>query len=776
MKSILLGLVGLFFSLNAFGQNQLSGTVRAANKEPLYLASVSIYPRHDSTNVQGVITQENGVFVFENLAAETYVLTLQMIGYKTQVQEVQLSENLQLEPIVLKEQAYALDQMEVVAYQSTVESHLGKKVLTIGQDLTATGANVLEALDNIPSVTTSSRGQVQVRGNSNVVIYINGKPTNRDPSTLKFISVESLQRIELITNPSARHDAEGVGGIINLVYKKGKLRALKLEVISNLSWLTNPRYFSPSSGFNLSVSKERFSILVNANTDYGRYTEFIGTERSQLFDELEHYENRIVQNGLGLVSNVLIELSYAFDSTSTIGLDVNYDRWDLHNEIDQLGRFDYVNRPSELVINPFVQNELEDELWVNLAFEKQFQQQKLTFDATVGGENETNFFETGEVGIEGNSSHTAQFLKASQEKEAQRNFQTRLNYEAPLRNWGTLEAGFKTDFVRYDILQTVQLHSNTLSIPDNDFSADLRKVGVYALQKREGQKLEYALGLRWEHFNSHTFQKANQVSFRQRFNRFFPSAQFNYLLDGRKHLLGLNYTRRINIPGFFDLNPYIAYEDPLNLSTGNPALRPEIADLFEFNYQKQWEKLNVELTLYQRFTNDAIQSVIATLDSTQTLAQPANIGIESNGGLETQIVYRPAKWLKASIGFAVSRNTFQADNHDVTYRGQYSWGIQMRQKFFLTNYWKVVVAGFYNGPSFQIQERTHENYYLNLGINKKLKNKRGTFSLAVRDVFNTRVYRYSLVTSELEVNHSAKWQTRQVVLGFSYTLLDKKTN
>jgi len=190
-------------------------------------------------------------------------------------------------------------------------------------------------LDIIPSVSTTPKGQIQIRGSSNVIIYINGKATRRDPATLKFIAAETLGKIEIITNPSAKYDAEGVGGIINLVYKKSNIDAFKLELISNISLLTNPKQLSPNGGINVSWTKDHISFYTNLSYEFGRYTDYVDSKRKNYIDSLQHYENLTIQRGIRNITNVLFGCSIEPDSTLLLSIEINYDRWNLTNKIQQ---------------------------------------------------------------------------------------------------------------------------------------------------------------------------------------------------------------------------------------------------------------------------------------------------------------------------------------------------------------------------------------------------------------------------------------------------------
>jgi len=775
MKRRILFLYCLLITINIDAQHHISGKVLSKDQKAIEFVSVSIYPILDSTDIKGVISDKDGFFLFADLKPAIYQLTMQMLGHKDWTQQLDLSTSMDLDPVILQEEATLLAAVQVVAHQSIVESHLGKKVLRIGKDLSSTGSNALEALELIPSVVTTPRGQVQIRGNSNVIIYINGKETRRDPSTLKFISAESLEKIEIITNPSAKYDAEGVGGIINMVYKKDQTSAFKLELISNLSIPTNPFYLTPNGGANVSWTKNKISFYTNLSHDYGKYTDYVNSKRINFQDELQRYESRSTQSGLGNISNALLGFSVEPDSTTSIGLEVNFDRWDLESVNEQQQLFDYRSSDNKTIEIPNERKETEDELWMNLSLEKKLRKKQiLKLSLTAGGENETNFTNSDAIDLTDLLSNAQQFLQSSDETESQRYYHGKVDYEFPFFNWGTIEAGMKADFIQYHIFQKIELRSDTILLPDNDFNMDMQKLGLYLIQKNQVKSLEYALGLRLEQFSSKAFQQADKSTFTQKYIRLFPSIQVNYLIADHEQTVGLNYTRRINRPGFFDLNPYVSYEDPLNLETGNPDLEPEIADLLEINYHQEWNPVSLDLTLYNRKTSHSIQSIVEPIDNNRTLETSVNIGSENSSGIEAMLEYRANKIFKTSGSFVLTQNKYEDAENEISYNKQSTWSVRMKQEFKLKNNWKIAFSEIYRAPSFQIQQKRHEVLYINIGIGKKFNNKRGAFSLSVRDVFNTRIHRVSLLTSDFEIERSYKWQTRQVTLGFKYIIIDKR--
>jgi len=775
MKLTVLVLSCLFYSFVLPAQHQLSGSIKSDKMQEMEFASVSLHLFSDSTTMRGVLTGANGDFLITEVLSGDYILKVRMLGYEEWRQALTIDASLVLEPIILRETSTDLTAVEVVSYRSVVESQLGKKVLRIGEDLASGGSTALEALDLLPSITTTPRGQVLVRGSSNVVIYINGKETRRDPSTLKFIASESLEKIELITNPSAKYDAEGVGGIINLVYKKNRTGAFKAELLTNLSLPTDPLDLNLAGGANVSWTRNKISLYANVSKDAGGFVDQIDAKRRNFRDSLQRYENKTIQTGTVDVTNALIGLTLTPDTATSIGLEVNFDRWDSFTDIEQRNLFAYSNGETRSVTLPNRRGETEDELWVSLSLKKSFSgERELGASLTAGGENEGNDTQSDPLDLMDLPSGVDRFLLMSDERESQRYYQAKLDYELPFFSWGKLQTGIKADLINYNIFQEVRLRSDIAPPPVNDFTMEMRKVGLYLQQQHRIKKLEYAIGLRLEQFDSDALQRTDEQRFTQRYVRLFPSVELSYLLADRDETIGLSYTRRINRPGFFDLNPYVTYEDPLNLETGNPALEPEIADLLEVNYHREWKLLSIDMTLFARSTSGAIQSIVSRLDDNRTIAIPVNIGQQVSRGIEAQAEYRSGRTLKFTGAFVLGQRTFRDNINEINFDRRSSWSIRLRQTINLKNNWKVEVSEDYRGPSFQIQEKTREIFYVNVGIAKKLPNSRGSVSVGFRDVFNGRQDLSTLVTSDFSVERRYKFRTRRIAVGVKYTIFDKK--
>lgn len=766
-KGLLMLIICSCFFEPIMAQYQISGIVTDQNYKPLEYATVVVYPVSDSTQIRGVVTNSSGFFKFENFTPSNYTIVVQMLGFEDYEKEMQLFSNIKQMKIRLIEDTVNLGEVEIIAEISQLESRLGKKVLRIGKDLSNTGSTAFEAIEKVPSVTTSVQGGVQIRGSSNIIIYVNGKETKRNVSTLKYISADVLEKIEVITNPSAKFDAEGVGGIINIVYKKDTRSRLKLENILNLS--VPKRY---STGFNIALNKNKFSVYTNFvfGKSWNEYEN--KTDRINFNSELSRYENNIKFEGVATSPTLNSGITFEPDSTFSMNLEINYNRWDDEGEHIQKNKFLYdTNTVPEVVSYTSRSNELEDESSIGFSLNKVYNSnRKLQIQLSISGEDEENSSNYDTVNIEEIPIEGQQYLKSSIETESQRFYQGKLDYEAPFLKFGTFETGVKMDHIKYDIFQKTQLQADLMELPDNDFSVKMNKYSAYFLHNKEFEKLEYSLGVRFEHFYSSGFQQSNNEMFIKKSTKLFPSIQFQYMLDGSKHTIGISYTRRINNPSFFDINPYLSFQDPLNLQTGNPDLEPELANLYELNYHLNFGSFSTDVTLYNRKIINVIQNAFTLLNENQTLETFENFNNRIDQGVEVQIEYSTKKVFKAYATFLLSHARFN-NKDSVILNNSISCGIRLNQQLNFNRQWLVKVAQIYTAPRFEPQRKILSRFYIDFTLSKKFNNK-GSVTLNIADILNTRVFASELHGNSFQIDRSFKAQTRRVTLGLRYNILN----
>ena len=750
-------------------QFTLSGIVRDADSgKPVPFTTVALLK--DTTLVDGTISSGEGVFAIENIAEGMYKLLIRSIGYKEFVQDsIVITGNLNLSDLRLKEAVNTLADVVVSGQRSSIETHLGKKVLNIGNDLSASGASVTEALDRLPSVSTDLNGGINIRGSSNVIIYVNGKETRRDSKTLQYMSAGALEKIEVITNPSAKYDAEGVGGIINLVFKKNSESDLKLEAFAGI---TTPYRFR--TGLNGQVSSQKLTAYLAGSVSRSEYITRLEKTRQNEEGDLQLYENLISNEANGRITNITAGLTYELDSSFSLNFEYTYLRWLDNGQRFQNNNFFYSSLPDLSLNLRNKSRELEDEMNLSFSLDKEWGKDrslKVLFNG--GGEIEDNESLYNLDNVELNGSPLSQTITESKETEEQELYQLTIDYESPLKGFGAVETGLKMDNIRFEISQTLDFLNDELFLPQNQFTIRLKKYAAYVIHKREWEKFEYGLGVRLEHFNSQAHQETTGERNEQNVTRLFPSVQLVYR-PFVNHQMAFNYSRRINRPGFFDLNPFVSFTDPLILETGNPDLQPEFAHNFELSYQYTGNTLGLDISLFQRTTTNIIQQTVEAFDADRLLFSYTNFGKRVNEGAELSANSEVLNWLELTGNFSWYHTRFEAEagDLDVRFNRQSTWQASLQQRINLKDDLSIELSQSYRSPRIGIQSRDEDYYYVGMAVRKSFKNKRAIVTLNFQDIFDTRIFKTTLRGEDFVVRDLFKFQTRRLSLELRYKIFD----
>ncbi|MCE7995047.1 MAG: TonB-dependent receptor [Roseivirga sp.] len=752
-------------------QFSVSGrVVDEKTNKPVPFATIALFTSADSSLVDGAIGSDLGEFSIDNVKSGTYRFLVRSIGYQDLIMDsLSISGNLSLGDLSLRESVSQLDVVVVTGKRSTVETQLGKKVLNIGEDLSTAGATVTDALQRLPSVSTDINGGVSIRGSSNVIIYVNGKETQRDTKSLQFLSAGALQKIEVITNPSAKYDAGGVGGIINLVFRKDAASDFKLETVTSIS---TPYRFS--GGINAQVSSQKLTGYLSGNIRRSEYENREERTRTNDNGTLQRYENLVQSTGKGRTANLTAGLTYDIDTSFSLNFEYNYWRWeDIENSL-QTNNFIYRALADESYSIRNWGRELEDEMSLSFSLDKQWSKDrslKLLFNG--GGEVEDNESRYNLDGLDLTSSPLAQTVRESRNTEEQALYQLTIDYTSPLKGFGSIETGVKFDDIKFEITQTLDFLSDELFLPQNDFRLTFKKYAGYFIHKMKWKRFEYGLGLRLEHFNSIANQLTTGQVNEQNVTRLFPSVQLVYK-PAEKHQLAFNYSRRINRPGFFDLNPFVSFTDPLILERGNPGLEPEFAHNYELSYQLNHGKLGLDVAGFQRTTTNVIQQTVDAFDTDRLIYSYTNFGRQNNLGTEVSASWEPFSVLELTGNFSWYHTRFAAEPEDldVRFNNQSTWQTNLQQRLNLKGDWSIELSQNYRAPRIGIQSEDQANYYVNAAIRKAFKNKRAVITINLRDMFDTRVFKTRLRGEDFEVNDMFKFQSRSLSLELRYKIFD----
>ena len=791
-KNFLLVLT-LFISTIVFAQRPESKKITISGKviekgsnQPLEYATV-IFENATNKQLSGGITDENGNFKFD-VTVGTYNARAEFISFKNVViPQKEFSTNTDLGVISMEADAAQLDDVVVIAEKSTVEIKLDKRVYNVGKDMMVKGGTVSDVLDNVPSVTVDAEGTVALRGNENVKILIDGKPSGlagiNIADALKLLPADAVEKVEVITNPSARYDAEGGGGIINIVIRKGKANGLNGSIMVNAG---DPETYGVSA--NLNKKTNDFNLFSNIGYNYRTNlgntmvdAEYFNSDGSTSRFINERRTNERLSKGLNVNFGADLNISKSATWTNAVTF-----RKNSGENPDNVLFYNFDNSFNPTFVRNRLNDQISDEFSIEYStnFTKNFKKEdhKLTVDVAIS-QNRENEFATIYDQILGDAS-TLTTEGTSNKNDQQRNL-FQLDYVLPFGKDGRFEAGYRGSF------------QNNLTdfevTPISDFSNTLEYVeNVNAFYTQYGSKINkfsYFLGLRFE--DSHI--EVNSLSLNdyntKKYNNLFPSATINYEFSENSSL-SLSYSKRINRPRGRFLNPFSSYSSNINIFQGNPDIDPSLTDAIDLGYLKKWDKVTFNTSAYVNITNDAFQFIRKEsglfVDGVPViLSTPINLAKEYRAGFEFNVNYSPYKWWRLNGNFNAFRNETQGDYSYVDYLGNtivqnfdnvaLTWFTRISSKVTLPYKIDWQTNGTYNAPQTNAQGKSLGVASMNVALSKDILKDKGTIALNVSDVFNSRKRIMETEIPNVVSSYSEmQWRQRQVMLTFTYRFNKQK--
>jgi outer membrane receptor protein involved in Fe transport len=773
----------------------VSGTViEKTSRQPLEYATVTFMTPGQATPISGGITDAAGKFSID-VPTGTYDIHIEFISF--QVSEIKgraIMQATNLGTIELSEDATQLNEVVIRAERTTVDIRLDKKVYNVGNDLMVKGGTVSDVLDNIPSVTVDAEGTISLRGNENVRILIDGRPSNaiNIAEALRLIPADAIDKVEVVTNPSARYDSEGGGGLLNIILKKGKNQGLNGTFIATVG---DPESYGISA--NLNYKTENFNLFTTTGYNYRTNpgnsitnTEYLNPDGTTERFINERRENNRLSRGF----NTNFGMEWYLDDTSTWTNQIRL----RNNDIENPDRVFYDNydanynfQNSTFRFNDQRSNNEEVEYSSN--FVKKFKKEGhiLTADASF------------ELEKDNDDSNINNGIQRTANKQKQSSNQFQVDYVLPLKKDTQFEAGYSGDFnnlltdYRVDTLGT----GNHFYVSDNRYTNVLEyKEKINALYTQYGtkfNKLSVLLGLRWEDSNIDINQLSTNDYNNKHYNNFFPSAFLTYEL-GEQSNISLSYSRRISRPRGRQINPFPNFSSNINIFQGNPDLDPAFSDAYDLGYLKRWKDVTFSTSMYLNRTTDSFQYirresgdvVTTTVNGVASeipvlLTTPINLATEYRFGFEFTMNYSPYKWWRLNSNFNFFRNETQGDftyisseDEEVTQdfdNVAYSWFTRVTSKVTLPYKIEWQTNLTYNAPQTNAQGRSRGVAAANLAFSKDILKDMGTLTLNVQDVFNSRKRITETNLPEQNSYSEMQWRVRSVNLSFTYRFNRKKT-
>lgn len=761
---------------------------------PLGYATVTLQNSKRPDIITGGMTDENGVFTIEANAG-TYDVKFEFISFKAiEMKQLAIQEDKDFGTVALEAEAEMLDAVEIRAERSTVEIKLDKKVYNVGQDMIVKGGTVSDVLDNVPSVSVDVEGNVSLRGNENVRILIDGKPSGLGginiADALKLLPADAVDKVEVITNPSARYDAEGGGGIINIVLKKGKNQGINGTVTATTGDPANHGFTG-----TINYKTEQFNLFTTQGYSYrkGPGNSLTDTEYLDENGDITSYlKERRNNERLSKSYNANFGLEWYLDKSTTWTNTFSYRRSSGENP-DNVFQHKYdAGMNLQSITNRFSdESEKDENVDFSSNFIKKFKKDghQLTVDVSFSQSDDDENSDIPSRDVLNN-------LPISDQRTANIQEQNRTllqtDYVLPIGEKSQFEAGYRGNFNDLLTDYSVENFNYGTGAWENDpqFTNTLEyKEKVNALYTQFGtkiNKMSYLVGLRWEDSNIDINQLTQNIYKNKKYNNFFPSAFLAYEFS-ESSSASLSYSRRISRPRSRSINPFSSLSSNINLFRGNPDLDPSMTDAFDFGYLKKWNQLTFNTSMYFNRTQDAVQFVrnTETINGTAVLVtSPVNVGTEDRFGFEFTLSYNPYKWWRLNSNFNLFRNQTKGSYTYTDLSGAsetidfsntaYSWFARINSKINLPLGIDWQANTTYNAPQTNAQGRSKGIISANLAFSKDVLKDKGTVALNVNDLFNSRKRITETNLPTQNAYSEMQWRERQITLSFTYRFNKKK--
>ena len=769
-------IIYIFLSLgfhSLLAQNQLititGKAVEGSSQQPLEFATVQVLDTAQQL-ITGTTTDLDGSFRLETEATDFFI-EIGFIGFvSTTLTDFDIvNGTVDLGTVALSEDTETLDEVLVRGERSQTEFKLAKRIFNVGQDLSSAGASALEVLNNVPSVSVNIEGQIRLRGSAGVQILINGKPSvlaSEQGNALGTLTADMIERIEVITNPSAKYDAEGTSGILNIVLKKEEKRGLNGSVTLNTGVPNNH-----SLGLSLNNRTEKFNLFSQLGIGHRTFPEQYRTINRNLAND-----TTISSGGQGdkneTFFNIILGTDYHINEYNVLSLTGHF-AYELESEFSDTD-FSLLD-PTNTTVAQWNRDEVTEATNPKWQYELQYQKRfpdhedhTLLFSALGSYFGKDQSSEFNNVPVFGTESLNEQQQTRTDFKEGEYTF--KLDYTHPFSDAFTLEAGAQyviTD-VTNDFAVSNWADSRWIEDPDltNVFDYNQKVAGVYGTGAYEGEKFGVKLGLRLENTNLTTLLIDTDVANQQQFTNLFPSAHTSYkVMDNLSVQAG--YSRRISRPGLWDLNPFFNIRNNFSIRTGNPLLQPEFTDSYEVTGIFDQGPVSLNAAVYHRYTTDVVENV-TTFEDNVSLTRPENIGTNRATGLELNVKYSPAEWWSlngdANYQYFSREGSFETTSFDFSAN---QWSSRLTSKFKLPADIDLELIGQYQSSVRRFQETTSDYLFADLGLRKKIMNGKTILNLSVRDVFASRIFESETIQPDFYL-YNYRLRGRFITVGISY--------
>ncbi|MDP4183902.1 MAG: TonB-dependent receptor [Bacteroidota bacterium] len=783
MKKLFLYLIIFLSPAMLFAQSKPAGlfeirgqAVDSLSKEEIPYATISIALGEGKNVIKRMACDLNGKFTTPIHKPGHYILTFQSMGFKQTIKNLDITDTkkvISLGKVFLSKGSEALNEVVVSAIKPLVKVEVDKITYSAETDPESKTSNVLDILRKVPLITVDGDDNIQLKGASNFKIHLNGKPStllSNDPKqVLKSMPASSIKNIEVITNPSSKYDAEGVGGIINIITTKKTIQGYTGSVNAGTS-TTN----SYNGGLYASAKLGKFGFSVNYGASYRNNPYTTSTsERENFNDDSRKYLNYDgktkykgpFQYGYG-------EASYEVDTLNLISMSFNRFQGNQRIYTDQLVETRDVNFTTVESYNNIANSKMTfGSTEGNIDYQRSFKKEGrlLTFSYKIDYNpnnsnsysainNILNFYDQ-EINIDNKAHATEQTFQA--------------DYVEPITKVHGIEAGLK--FILRDNTSNTDYQKNGLTVPEqeNDFNYTQDIYAAYTSYNLKWKKIGFRTGVRMEHTKTkgEYIGKSNS-DFNNEYTEFIPSANLSYQLSATDNVR-FSYTQRIQRPGIWYLNPYVNDADPKNIHFGNPKLDPEKSNSFDLNLSKFATLGSINVDLSYSFTNNGIESITTVENGIGTTTYD-NIGSNKYYGASLYGSLKLGSKINLFANGSLDYRDIKSKNGGLKNNG-YGFHSSGGMQYSLPKNFKLSLnGGFFKSP-VGLQSKSTNFYYTSIGINKELLNRKMTLSLAGSDLFwHEKKYSHVTFDSNFRQKSTNYYPARSIRFNISYRFGEMK--
>jgi len=758
MKKIFLSIFLFFLTFTVFAEpsSSVKGTiVDASSHTPLDFVNVAIFKQGSEKPIKGVVSDKNGSFVISSVATGNYTIRISFIGYNTVKQEFSMTGGaVNLGQIKLEENSKKLKEVEVVGQGTQVKFDVDKKIYSVDQSIATAGGSASDVLKNIPSVKVDNEGNVSLRKDANVEVWINGKPSGLNADNraqiLQQMPAESIESVEVMTNPSAKFNPEGTAGIINLVLKKNRKAGYYGSVSTGVMY-PDGGGVRPTLGANINYNSSKVDAYFNVGYRAMKFKGGSKTERYNLNGtdtmSLFSQDGTMTNEFRGLFGRA--GLDFHLNTLTTIGIS----GFGMAGSGNTENNIDYILTDRSTNPGAIFQQYSRDNVGsgtrpsfnVNLDLKHDFSKASnlmasLSYSTHKrGGDNE--IVQKDSVG-----NHQEDFTQTT--LGTNREFVFKTDYTNKLTETSRLEAGWQSTFSnRFSSSSADSVTGKVLPLYKNDFNYNEQINAAYVTYGDRFDKFSVQAGLRGEYFSrfskNTTANSSISIPVKSDF-QFFPSLYLSYTLP-KNNELQLNYTRRVNRPRGRQINPFIDYSNSETISYGNPNLLPEYASSFELNYIKTWDEHSFSATGYYRFTDNCIENVRFKHDNVMENTY-TNLSKHENTGLELVAKNRIFKVVNLTstlnLYYSKINTSVYINPYDTTLtttipaQNEFSWSVNILANFMLSKTLSGQITAEYSAPTLIAQGIESPEYQVDFGLRKTFFDRKLTIGIMAMDIFN----------------------------------------